>query len=223
MSKKMANQTFFTIDQTVIVNLQTDWQNCLRKYCSDKTKIDQIFQFLVEKYSENHRAYHNLGHINYLLREANKIEFEDFDSVYFAIWFHDVIYEPKKSDNEIESAKLAVKLLRELGLNQQTISKIEQLILATQKHSVEDIDADGKIFLDLDLSILGATPDIYQQYSQAIREEYSHVLEILYRQGRKQVLESFLKREVIYFSENLRERFENQARVNLANEIKELS
>lgn len=219
----MANQTFFTIDQTVIANLKTDWQNRLRKYCSDKTKIDQIFEFLVEKYSENHRAYHNLSHINYLLREANKIEFEYFDSVYFAIWFHDVIYEPKKSDNEIESAKLAVKLLRELGLNQQTISKIEQMILATQKHSAEDIDADGKIFLDLDLSILGATPDIYQQYSQAIREEYSYVLEILYRQGRKQVLENFLKREVIYFSENLRERFENQARVNLANEIKELS
>ena len=219
----MANQTFFTIDQTVIANLKTAWQNRQRKYCSDKTKIDQIFEFLVEKYSETHRAYHNLGHINYLLGEAETIEFEDFDSVYFAIWFHDVIYEPKKSDNEIESAKLAVKLLQDLNLTQLIITKVEQIILATQKHSAENLAADGKIFLDLDLSILGATPVIYQQYSQAIREEYSYVLEILYRQGRKQVLENFLKREVIYFSENLRERFENQARVNLANEIKELS
>lgn len=223
MSKKLANSNIFTVSQTNISNLQTDWQNILEKYCQDETKIDEIFQILVEKYSEKHRSYHNLSHINYLLEEAKKIEFEDSDAIFLTTWFHDAIYEPKKSDNELESAKLAVKLLNEISFPIDRITKIEQIILATRTHSAENLDEDGKIFLDLDLSILGTSKEIYQNYSRAIRQEYSHVWDFLYRRGRKKVLENFLRRERIYFSESLRERFEQPARLNLANEIKELS
>ncbi len=223
MSKKIANQHFFAISQTTISNLKTEWQRVMQNYCADELKIDETFQILVKKYSEKHRVYHNLSHINYLLEEAKKIEFEDFDSVYFAIWFHDAIYEPKRSDNEIESAKLADKLLQELSFPENKITNIEKIILATQKHNAENLDADGKIFLDLDLSILGANPELYQKYSQAIRQEYSHVWNFLYRRGRKKILERFLLREVIFFSDEIRKNFEKQAQINLANEIKELS
>ncbi|HRH40862.1 MAG TPA: hypothetical protein PKY82_04400 [Pyrinomonadaceae bacterium] len=223
MSKKITNPNIFAISQTTISDLKNDWQKVLQKYCADTTNVDEIIQILIDKYSEKHRAYHNLSHINYLLKEAKKFDFADADAIYFTTWFHDVIYEPKKSDNEIESAKLAAKLLQKLILPEETITKIEQIILATQTHSAENLDEDGKIFLDLDLSILGADQEIYQNYSRAIRQEYSHVEYSLYRCGRKKVLENFLKRETIFFTENLRERFENQARLNLANEIKELS
>jgi predicted metal-dependent HD superfamily phosphohydrolase len=223
MSKKFANQNAFTVSQKTIANLETEWQNLLGRYCSDQSKIDEIFQILVTKYSEKHRAYHNLSHINYLLEEAKNFEFADFEAVFWATWFHDAIYEPKRSDNEIESAKMAVKILSKLSLRDDKIIKIEQIILATQTHSAENLDDDGKIFLDLDLSILGANREIYQNYSRAIRREYAHVPNFLFRRGRKQILENFLKRETIYFTENLRERFEKPARLNLSNEIKELS
>lgn len=223
MSEKFANQTAFTITQSTILNLETEWQTVLQRYCSDDLKIDEIFQLLVEKYCEKHRAYHNLSHVSYLLEESKKVEFEDFDVVFLATWFHDVIYEPKRNDNETESAKLAVELLQKLNIPNDKIAKIEKNILATQTHSAENLDNDGRIFLDLDLSILGANPEIYLNYSRAIRQEYSHVWNFLYRRGRRKVLESFLKRDVIYFTENLRTRFEKQARLNLANEIKELS
>lgn len=219
----MANSNFFAISKPIISKLKIEWQNVLQKYCFDTNEVDSIFQILVNKYSEKHRAYHNLSHINYLLEEAANIEFLDFDSIYFAVWFHDAIYEPTKNDNEIESAKLAVKLLSELNFPFDKITKTEKIILATQRHSAENLDEDGKCFLDLDLSILGANPEIYQKYSEAIRLEYSHVSVDLYRQGRKRILENFLKREVIYFTESIRQRFEKQARINLANEIKELS
>lgn len=223
MLKKITNQKTFTTSQTTISNLKSEWKKVLQNYCSDELKIDEIFQILLEKYSEKHRAYHNLSHINYLLEAAKDYEFSDVDSVYLATWFHDMIYEPKRSDNEIQSANLALKLLSELGLSDNKATKIEQIILATQKHDGENLDHDGKIFLDLDLSILGANEEIYKNYSQAIRQEYSHVPDVLYRHGRRNILENFLRREEIYFTENLRERFENQARLNLANEIKELS
>jgi len=219
----MANSNFFTVNKSTISKLKIEWQNHLSKYCFDEAEVDFNFQILVEKYSEKHRAYHNLSHINYLLEECKKIKFEDFDTIFLTTWFHDVIYEPTKNDNEIESAKLAVKILQNLNIPKEKTSKIEQIILSTQTHSAENLDNDGKTFLDLDLSILGSDPEIYQNYSQAIRLEYSHVSIDLYRQGRQRILENFLKREVIYFTENLRQRFEKQARLNLANEIKELS
>lgn len=219
----MANSEIFTISQTTILSRKIEWQTILQKYNSVELKVDEVFQTLVEKYSEKHRAYHNLSHINYLLKEVKNIQFNDFDSIYLATWFHDAIYNPERNDNEIESAKLAVKFLSELNLPSDKIAKVENIIIATQTHSAENLDNDGKVFLDLDLSILGANSDIYRKYSEAIRQEYSHVSEDLYRRGRKRILENFLKREVIYFTENLRQRFEKQARLNLANEIKELS
>jgi predicted metal-dependent HD superfamily phosphohydrolase len=223
MSKKITNQNAFTISQTAVSNLKTEWQHLLGKYCSDEAEIDKIFQLLVTKYSEKHRAYHNLSHINYLLGEAEKIEFEDFEAVFLATWFHDAIYEPRRKDNEIQSAKLAIKLLQTLNLPNNKIKQVEKIIIATQTHSAENLDDDGKIFLDLDLSILGANEEIYQNYSRVIRHEYAYVPNFLYRRGRKKVLENFLRRETIYFTENLRQRFEKQARINLSNEIKELS
>lgn len=223
MSEKISNPSFFSISRTTTLNLRNEWRKVLSNYCADEAEIDEIFQMLVEKYSETHRAYHNLSHINYLLEEAKKIEFADFDTIYFAIWFHDAIYNPKQNDNETQSAKLAVKLLTKLNFSADKIAKIEKIILATQTHSAENLDDDGKIFLDLDLSILGANPDTYRNYSRAIRQEYRHVPNFLYCRGRKKVLDNFLNRETIYFTESLSKCFEEQARINLANEIKELS
>lgn len=223
MSEKIANQKTFTISQTTILNLKNDWQRHLNPYCSDHSMSEEMFWILFEKYSEKHRAYHNLSHINYLLESLKNYELMDFETVYLAAWFHDVIYEPKRNDNEIQSANLALNQLAKFNLPVDKIRKIERIILATQKHCSENLDNDGKLFLDLDLSILGADENTYRNYSQAIRQEYSHVPDILYSHGRRKVLESFLKLGEIYFTESLRERFENQARLNLANEIKELS
>jgi predicted metal-dependent HD superfamily phosphohydrolase len=223
MLKNLTNQRAFAITQTTVSKLETQWQEKMLKYCTESVKINGLWQMIIEKYSEQHRAYHNLSHINYLLNEAKKVRFEDFDSVYLTIWFHDLIYDPKAVDNEIQSASLAFKEVSAMNFPEAKVIKIERIILATQAHSAEGLDQDGRIFLDLDLSILGADEKTYQKYSRAIREEYSHVEDILYRQGRKRVLENFLGRDAIYFTEIFRENLERRARLNLANEIRQLS
>jgi predicted metal-dependent HD superfamily phosphohydrolase len=180
---------------------------------------------LISKYSEKHRAYHNLSHINYLLRGAWAFgnTFHDYEAARLAVWFHDAIYEPKSKTNEIESAALAVKSLSELKVPKIKIEKVEKMILATQKHDAAALDEDGELFLDLDLSILGTTPSIYQKYAQAIRREYSFVPENLYREKRREVLRHFLQREFIYYTVEMREFYEEAAQINIANEIEELS
>ena len=183
-----------------------------------------LTDFLIAKYSEKHRAYHNLSHIKALLAPIFKMEFEDRDeAVELAIWFHDAVYDPKSSTNEVESARLAVEKLSELNYPKAKIERVEKMILATEKHDASGLDEDGKMFLDLDLGILGADVELYKKYSKAIRAEYSFVPEDLYREKRREILERFLQRKSIYYTAEMRATYEKAARANIANEIKELS
>lgn len=185
---------------------------------------EEIFELLQNLYSEKHRHYHNLAHIKFMLKLFREFgeQIEDKASIFFAIWFHDAVYEPQKKDNEKQSAKLACEELKKLLVPEDKISKIEQIILATEKHSAENMDADGKLFLDFDLAILGAEDDIYDEYKHAIRLEYSFVPELIYGFERKRILQNFLKRDFIYFTKPMRDKFEVKARQNIEREILEL-
>ena len=75
---------------------------------------------------------------------------------------------------------------------------------------------------DLDLSILGENPDKYKEYSKQIREQYSQYSDEEFGKARKELLLSFAQTPVIYNTEYFRRKYENQARVNLLNEISKL-
>ena len=78
---------------------------------------------------------------------------------------------------------------------------------------------DLGLFLDADLSILGAKGETYLAYSEAIRREYSWVPDDAYRAGRLKVLTNSLGRERLFYTEPLAARFEARAGSNLSNEI----
>lgn len=185
----------------------------------------EVFSLLAQFYGEPHRAYHNLGHIKALLRLCAEYQnhLSDFDAVRYAVWFHDAIYNPQKGDNEEQSAELAVESLRKLDVSDAKIEKVRQMIMATKTHNANALDKDGEFFLDFDLSILGAEADVYQQYAAAIHKEYAFVPIELYRNGRRGILEKFLQRNSIYFTNECRERFEARARKNIEAEIADLS
>ena len=67
------------------------------------------FDDLLTHYSEPHRAYHDANHIDECLAEFDSAKSEALNpnSVEFAIWFHDVIYNPRATDNEEQSAARA--------------------------------------------------------------------------------------------------------------------
>lgn len=225
MAEQNDNQKFFPFSRTVVTNLENDLAELLGKFSADEEKNKETIALLIEKYSEKHRAYHNLSHIKSLLSDAVafKSVIKDYESVRLAVWFHDAIYEPQSSANEAESARLAVENLLTLNVPKEKIEKVEKMILATKKHDARELDEDGELFLDLDLSILGANPSLYEKYSKAIRQEYSFASESLYRERRRAVLQNFLDREFIYYSIEMREFYEEAARINITNEIKELS
>jgi predicted metal-dependent HD superfamily phosphohydrolase len=205
--------------------LNRKWQQCWTdssgEVCGDRSEIDRIFQLLVTAYTAADRHYHNLNHIQHLLTILDRFQdrIQDPIAVSLAIWFHDFVYDPQASDNEIQSARSAEQLLLTLGGSPDLIDRVQQLILATQGHQVDAMDLDRCIFLDADLAILGADVDRYQVYQRSIRQEYTWVSDDAYQVGRIQVLESFLQRDRLYYTDVLFAELESIARLNLVTEI----
>jgi len=215
---------FFNFDDKDITFLKSQWDSLASYYPSDKTIKEEVFQVIQEWYSEKDRLYHNFSHVKALLKlfESFENKTQDPNAVKFSIWFHDVIYDSKRNDNEAESAKLASEMLYKLNVKAETIELVKDLILATKDHSGRNPSYDAKLFLDMDLAILGMSEEIYKEYSQAIRQEYFWVSESMYRRGRKKVLKSFIERERIYFTDEMKARYEAQARKNINSEIESL-
>lgn len=187
------------------------------------TEIGELFRAFTIAYSGANRHYHNRDHIADCLTHFREIRelAEHPDEVDVAIWFHDGIYDSRRRDNEEQSAAWARKFLEAQQVDANVIARIEPLILVTKTHA-EPVSVDQQLMVDVDLRILGETPERFEAYDQAIRAEYTWVPENDYRRGRAEVLQSFLNRKSIYQTECFRAKYEHSARENLARTIAEL-
>ncbi|NQY06548.1 MAG: hypothetical protein HRT68_10285 [Flavobacteriaceae bacterium] len=177
---------------------------------------------ILKHYQDEARYYHNIRHIDSMLSQAKTYpdQLNDVVSVEFAIWYHDVIYNAKLQDNEEKSADYAVNDMSQLGCSSEVIAKTKQLILSTKKHQILlNENQDNAFLLDFDLSILGKSWEVYYEYTEAIRREYSMYPKSVYNPGRKKVLKRFMERERIYFTELYCNQFESKARENIKREI----
>src|SRR5262249_33556246 len=149
---------YFLLDQYDLDLLHIQWSKLSSQFGASPDVIERLFKTLVEHYSARGRAYHTLSHIQSLLSmsEPLKGKFQNYEAVCFAIWFHDVIYNTKKSDNEEKSADFAAQALTSLGVSEQTIMIVREMVLATKHHRGVNLSWDTKAFLDLDTAILGA-------------------------------------------------------------------
>ena len=182
----------------------------------------QLFRQLEEMYRQPTRFYHTDQHISECLAalDQHTALAERRAEVEIAIWFHDVIYDSRRSDNEEQSASLAIDVLSGLRVARDRTARIEAMILATKSHRAHD--RDSQLLLDIDLGILGQPPAVFARYDEAIRREYAWVPEEQYRAGRADVLKTFLGRPGIYVTRTFRELYERQARENIQQRLVEL-
>ncbi|MCA1358992.1 phosphohydrolase [Bradyrhizobium sp. IC3069] len=176
---------------------------------------------LAAAYAAPGRHYHNLAHIEDCLAALARIDglsVAERETLSEAIWWHDAVYDPTRTDNEERSAELAEQHVR-AELRQE----VGRLIRLTRTHDVPAGDRLGAILISIDLSILGADPARYDAYAAAIRREFSHVADEEYRTGRARVLRRFAAREVIFPDPAFAATFDRQARANLARELAQLS
>jgi predicted metal-dependent HD superfamily phosphohydrolase len=224
-------------------NTQALWRDCVQRawgapaWSSDKLPpcVDDAFAILVKMYQEKHRAYHTLEHIAsclQILRTAwpNENARPDwYTEVELALWFHDVVYDSRRHDNEDRSARFLIGVGGLLGLPNQLVESAASNIRATtHKPEHAGIGFDGKPpinqqwVLDIDLASLGFSPDQADKHSAQIRKEYVWVPDDVYRPRRKAILQGFLARPRIYYTNHCFELFEYQARANLQRAIRAL-
>ena len=173
------------------------------------------------KYTQPHRAYHNLLHVEDVLLRIEELAppQEDELALALAAWFHDAVYQPERDDNEERSAYAAYDALEQAGASPKLMAEVMRLIRLTATHEADTDDIAGAVLCDADLAILGAPREKYVQYAQGIRQEYVHVPMTAYHAGRTQVLRAFLDREHIYSTTYGREHWQTRARENIEAEI----
>ncbi|MCP3899617.1 MAG: hypothetical protein GY707_07885 [Desulfobacteraceae bacterium] len=190
---------------------------------TEDTFIEEGFSELTHKYSEKHRHYHNINHIQECLTTLDRINthVSDTFSLEVSIWFHDVIYDPKNSKNEKLSAQFAKSFLINTSIDRKTIQRIEHLINLT-KHPSKPQKSDEKYLIDIDLMILGSNFELFREYEINIRKEYSFVPYFLFKKGRMKLLNAFLNSQRIYHTDYFFNNYEDQARINLKTALSEL-
>jgi predicted metal-dependent HD superfamily phosphohydrolase len=193
--------------------------------CFDDLDVSRPAPCMLEelraRYSEPHRAYHTLQHIEECLgwfARARDIAANPGE-IAIALLYHDAVYDTHARDNEERSAELALAVC---DLNRRQKDRVESLILVT-KHDARPRSRDEQLLVDIDLSILGASSERFDEYERQVRAEYAWVEETVFRSTRRSILVSFLDRKALYGTPFFHERLEDTARTNLRRSIAKLS
>lgn len=204
--------------------LEQAWSRCfadLEVSEPPRCALDELRQ----RYSEPHRAYHTLQHLEECfgwfaqMRPLAHAKGE----VALALLYHDAIYDTHAQDNEQRSADLAISVLSEYTTADQAMhDRVESLILVT-RHAALPQSQDEQLLVDIDLAILGATPERFDEYERQVRHEYAWVDDVAFRAGRSKILQQFLARKTIYTTPTFKAQLETTARNNLKRSLATLA
>jgi predicted metal-dependent HD superfamily phosphohydrolase len=191
---------------------------------ADDDAVAEAGEGLLNRWQEPHRRYHDAVHLAEVLAAVDDLagDAADVAAVRLAAWFHDAVYEGRPGDDEQRSADLAREVLTGLGVPAPRTEHVADLVQMTLHHDPAPGDSDAAVLCDADLAILAADADRYSSYVRAVRAEYAHVPEPMFRGGREMVLKALEAMPRLYRTAAGRERWEEAARANLARELAEL-
>ena len=187
---------------------------------------------LMTAWSEPQRHYHDQRHLRECLALWTRWRHHSprAGEVAIALWFHDAIYDPQASSNELNSAAWAARSLVRAGADSDTAQRVHDLVMATQHGFTQETapaalgsNLDAQLLVDIDLSILGSPAERFERYDQDVRKEYAWVPGFRYQEARAQVLQTFLDRPRLYHGEHAVALLEAQARINLAAALSRLA
>lgn len=197
------------------------WRALASRYTANENLVNELYNNLERHYSEPQRYYHNLDHIQALLRFF--IQYQEKlavpEVVLFSIFYHDLIYIPGRTDNEYQSALTAQKALEQLGVPLDIIEEVKSFINTTSGHKVPQYaPRDLRFFIDFDLSILAAEQHDYQDYLLLIRKEYGFLSTQQFASGRKAFILNLLEKPYIFYTREFQS-MEAMARKNMQWEL----
>jgi predicted metal-dependent HD superfamily phosphohydrolase len=176
-----------------------------------------MYEDIVSRYREPWRKYHTLEHLCECIETFEPVAHLAAHpaAVEAALWFHDAVYEPSRTDNEERSARLAEHVLYAAGVLPDAVDHVTRLVLAT-RHTALPHGPDEQLLVDIDLAILGASEPRFAEYERQVRDEYAFVPKPQFYEKRRAILQSFLARPQLYSTRHFANLLERRARMNLA-------
>jgi predicted metal-dependent HD superfamily phosphohydrolase len=164
---------------------------CEKELSLPSSLADSWWHRISSEYSQPYRHYHTLQHLSEFLFHYSTHSSLISSSTPFvlAIFFHDIIYQPKSNANEDESIQLFQIFIQQCHdafpssgntsfrheswhqrLDEISISVIAFIEL-TKSHKFDEegeVSLDAQLFCDMDMAILGSSPERYSEYSQQV-------------------------------------------------------
>ncbi len=198
------------------------WDEIVEHFEIPSHKSEILFNEIINLYRDTKRHYHNLSHILDLLKliDNQNLCVQDRIALILAAIYHDAIYTAGSQKNEIKSANLLRKHFIQINESNNIVELAINIIIETQNHKSEH--HLSKLFLDIDMSILGANNSKYNSYVEQVRKEHQKFPSLIYKVGRKRFIQSMLNRQPLFYTKQFNELYEAQAIKNLKRELKTL-
>ncbi len=201
---------------------QTRFASLWDRHASGAPSGDTVYQELANSYSHPTRHYHGLPHIHACLEHFDIVRehLDNPDAVEMALWFHDVVYDPCRTDNERKSAEL-FEIHTGNGIESTFVGQVTNLIMMTVYPS-NPLSADEKFMVDIDLSSFALPWNDFIRLGRLVRDEFGHLTDREFEQGELEFFRMLSNREYFFYTEFFRSRYENTAQSNLDRKIKQL-
>lgn len=166
-------------------------QETLKEY-----HIKADLNMILDIWNEPNRHWHNQNHLFDLLEQINRdfdhglISLTEKKKLQMVALFHDIVYDPSRTDNEEKSAEFMVSICED----KEILKDIYQAILDTKTH--QSSSPLSEKFNKYDMNIVERDYDSLLEWEEGIRKEYSLYSDEQYKEGRVKFLESLLDKYV---------------------------
>jgi predicted metal-dependent HD superfamily phosphohydrolase len=99
--------------------LKPKWDELMEGLEISKTYRQLWWNFILKSYCESKRHYHTIFHIEHMFRQFDRFLFKLTCPVIvqLAIWFHDIVCDSKREDNEAQSASAFLKFAEQCQMS----------------------------------------------------------------------------------------------------------
>ena len=188
---------------------------------------------LISRWNAKGRILHNTRHLIKTLARIDEIAStaHDPDVLRVALWYQGAVlnrsfdvFQPGTNSDEQEFSALyhARSRMETLGLSEDVISRVQELMMALFTHRADPSDMDAQVLIDADLGMLAVSPQDFKRFRESLREECPDLCDTDYVRARRLAIKKILAREQIFHSP-LALAWEETARANLEAESAKLA
>lgn len=187
---------------------------------------------LAGRWSAEGRALHDLHRLIKVLTHIDEISLSahDPDVLRIAAWYHGAFLNRALEvrlggfEAQVASARCidhAHNRLTELGVSEEVVARIDELIAFLTRHRAPRTDFDAQVLVDADLAVLACSPQDYKKFREKLRLELHDLDDPQFLKARCALVKRLLGYDRIYQSP-LGNTWEDAARANLEVELARL-